>query len=77
MARIKITDLPKEQKINREMMKAISGGELGGWRSHPQEKYDYHQRKKLTFLTNPWAIGAVVAAAIAIPLAIDDSDDGP
>jgi hypothetical protein len=27
------------------------------------------------FLTNPWVIGAAVAAAIAIPLALNDDDD--
>ena len=29
----------------------------------------------LGFLMNPWVIGAAVAAAIAIPLALDDDDD--
>lgn len=28
------------------------------------------------FLSNPWVLGALVAAAIAIPLALDDDDDG-
>ncbi|HEY6563964.1 MAG TPA: hypothetical protein VIY86_05675, partial [Pirellulaceae bacterium] len=27
------------------------------------------------FLTNPFVIGAAIAAAIAIPLALDDDDD--
>ena len=63
MARIKITDLPKDQKISRAEMKEIMGGY-------------YPQGGKRSFLTNPWALGAIVAAAIAVPLAIDDSDDG-
>lgn len=62
MARIKITDLPKDQKISRKEMKEIAGG------YHPQGG-------KWSFLTNPWVLGAIVATAIAVPLAIDDSDD--
>jgi hypothetical protein len=29
----------------------------------------------LGFLTNPWVLAAIIAAAIAIPLALDDDDD--
>jgi hypothetical protein len=29
----------------------------------------------LGFLSNPWVLGGIVAAAIAIPLALDDDDD--
>ncbi len=28
------------------------------------------------FLSNPWVLGAIVATAIAVPLALDDKDDG-
>jgi hypothetical protein len=28
----------------------------------------------LRFLSNPWVLGSLVAAAIAIPLALDDDD---
>lgn len=28
----------------------------------------------ISFLSNPWVLGAIVAAAIAIPLALDDDD---
>jgi predicted ribosomally synthesized peptide with nif11-like leader len=27
-------------------------------------------------LTNPWVIGGLITAAIAVPLALDDQDDG-
>jgi len=30
----------------------------------------------LGFLANPWVLAGIVAAAIAIPLAVSDSDDG-
>jgi len=63
MARIEITDLPKDRKISREEMKEITGGY-------------YPQGGRLSFLTNPWVLGAIVVTAIAVPLAIDDSDDG-
>jgi len=43
-------------------MKRITGG--------------YYQGGRLSFLTNPWILGSIVAAAIAVPLAIHDSDDG-
>jgi predicted ribosomally synthesized peptide with nif11-like leader len=29
-----------------------------------------------SFLKNPWVLGAIVATAIAVPLAISDEDDG-
>jgi hypothetical protein len=29
----------------------------------------------MQFLTNPWVLGGIAAAAIAIPLALDDDDD--
>ncbi len=29
-----------------------------------------------SFFTNPWALGGITAAAIAIPLALDEDDDG-
>jgi hypothetical protein len=32
-------------------------------------------RRGWGFLANPWVVGAAVAAAIAIPLALDDNDD--
>jgi len=63
MARIKITDLPKDQRISRKEMKEITGGY-------------YPQGGRWSFLKNPWVLGAIVATAIAVPLAIDDSDDG-
>jgi hypothetical protein len=63
MPRIKITDISKSQKITREEMKKVMGG------------YSI-QKRNPSFLTNPWVLGAVVATAIAIPLAIDDTDDG-
>jgi hypothetical protein len=28
----------------------------------------------IRFLSNPWVLGGIVAAAIAIPLALDDDD---
>jgi len=62
MTRIKINDLPKDQNISRLEMKRITGG--------------YYQGGRLSFLTNPWILGSIVAAAIAVPLAIHDSDDG-
>ena len=61
MTRIKIEDLPKDKKINNKEMQKIVGG--GG-------------RPVLNFLTNPWALGSIVATAIAIPLALHDDDDG-
>lgn len=64
MTRIKIDDLPKDQNISRTEMKRITGG--GG----------IYQGRTMGFLTNPWVLGAVVATAIAVPLALDDSDDG-
>jgi hypothetical protein len=63
MTRIKIEDLPRDQNISSTEMKRITGG--GG----------FYQGRAINFFTNPWALGAVVAAAIAVPLAIDDSDD--
>lgn len=62
MTRIKINDLPKNQNISSAEMKRITGG--------------YDQGRRLSFLNNPWMIGAIVATAIAVPLALDDSDDG-
>jgi hypothetical protein len=32
-------------------------------------------QKMVGFLTNPWVVGALIAAAIAVPLAIDDDDN--
>jgi hypothetical protein len=32
-------------------------------------------RPVIQFLTNPWVLGGIAAAAIAIPLALDDDDD--
>lgn len=63
MTRIKINDLQKDHTISREEMKKITGGY-------------YHRPGRLEFLTNPWVLGAIVATAIAVPLAIHDSDDG-
>jgi len=63
MARIKIADLPKDRKISREEMKGIMGGYSP-------------QGRNWSFLRNPWVLGAIVTAAIAVPLTIADSDDG-
>ena len=81
MARIKITELPRDQKISSEVMKALSGGYKLREGYHPQGRLNT-QRQKSTLSTNPWYkdpwfLGAIVAGAIAVPLAIDDdSDDG-
>jgi hypothetical protein len=39
------------------------------------EEYARGQHGCLGLLANPWVLAAIVAAAIAIPLAIDDNDD--
>lgn len=62
MARIKIKDLPKNKKIKQEEMKLIQGG-------------GFSYSLGLVHLRNPLALAALVAAAIAIPLALD-SDEG-
>ncbi len=63
MARIKIKDLPRNKKIKPEEMRLIQGGGRFG-------------RGRSSFLSNPWVLGGIVAAAIAIPLAIHDDDEG-
>ena len=71
MARIKINDLPKNQKLSHKNMKEIMGG-YSVQRAYSSLK----EKPRSNFLTNPWILGAAVAAAIAVPIAIDDSDDG-
>ena len=70
MARIRITDLPENKKISSKEMKAIMGG------NYQQGMY-YRQEQRPGLLGNPWFIGAVISAAIAIPLALDGEDEEP
>jgi len=61
MARIKIKDLPKTERVSREEMKKVMGGGEPG---------------RLSFwVSNPLPIAPTVATAIAIPVAINDGDD--
>lgn len=47
-------------ELSDEQLAAVSGGGLGS--------------SGLRFLNNPWVLGGIVAAAIAIPLALDSDD---
>ncbi len=61
MARIKIKDLPKTQRVSREeMRKVMGGGELA--------RFNF-------LLSNPLPIAGTVATAVAVPVAIHDADD--
>ena len=63
MATIKITDLPKDMTISEKEMKEMMGGNPFGGRV-------------LSWLGNPWVLGATVAVAIAVPVAVGDRDSG-
>ena len=51
----------KSQELDDKELEGVSaGGPVGS----------------LRFLQNPWVLGAIVSTAIAVPLALDDDDDG-
>jgi hypothetical protein len=70
MPRIKIHDLPENQKLGPEEIRKITGG------FHPSMVKMKRERETSSWLTNPWVLSAIVHGAIAVPLGVDDDDEG-
>jgi len=75
MSRIKINDLPQNANISQDEMKHIKGGAVLSSLSTGTSLSNISICNSESLLNNPLILSGIVAAAIAVPLAINDNDD--